>query len=302
MRKKILPFLLMLFIYSCNVEEQNKEDKELVELDPIIEFTIEPTDEILPYDSDITINWAITNATSATLGSNPINLTGSNIYSNLKQTTNFTIKATNIIKTSTITKTVNIGEKPTAPLYFDVVFSKTFAYFSTSGYTENPTNKLYTQSNTEFIEKIDMTYAYTNGVPGFLEPITRSIEVYGWENIHEPWLEDGIETIYYTATHLNKEDFDIAQIDELKINEYFSNPEMKVAGRGVTFPVGTDIGGTNNSYPPFNPSAINKSKIFGFKNIVSEKKGLIYIHDKQNAYWPSTLISTNTRVLIIREK
>ncbi len=291
---KLFWTLIIFSLISCSKNESTPQEE--IELIPEIKLTIEPDYEIISYNTDITINWSITNATTATLNGETINLSGGKLFSNMKQTQDFTIIANNISETATFTKTATIADAPMSPLSFDVIFTNSNRYFSSDGSMNNPVNET---SALGIVNKIDITYIYNNDYsePGFMDPLARTQEYY-WNDYYEPWLTDAVETIYY-KTNLGKEDFDLAKTDESKINEFFSdNTIMEIAPHAI-FPTGSCIGGRQSHNP--DSELLGKYLIFGFKNKVSEKKGLIFIHSNQDTGWPLALISHNTRVQIIRE-
>lgn len=293
MKKILLLTLIPFLLISCG---ENESIQEEIELTPEIELTIEPNDEIIEYNTDITISWTITNATTATLNGETISLIGEKSYSNMTQTQEFTIIATNVSKTTTLKKIATIADAPTAPLYFDVIFTKFNRYFSTDGSMKNPVDKT---NALDIVNKIDITYIYNYDYfePGFMDPIARTKEYY-WNDFYEPWLIGAIETIYYKSS-LTKDDFDLAKTDQSKINEFFNDDSIMEIAPHAIFPTGSCIGG-RKSYNP-ESELLRKYKVFGFKNKTTEKKGLIFIHYLQDTGWPLALISHNTRVQIVRE-
>lgn len=296
MKKRLLLILSLISIISCTKDNNTDDIHEEIELDPIIEFSINPDDEIIPYGSDITLNWTITNSKSATLDEVAIPLIGSKVYSNMTVSKTFNIIATNISKTTKNIKTAKIAAVPVPPLKFDVIFTKFNRYFSTNGSMKHPVDKT---NALNIVDKIDITYIYDYDyfLSGFMDPIARTSEYY-WNDYYEPWLSGAVETIYY-KTNLTIKDFDLAKTDELKINDFFSDTiNMAIAPHGI-FPTGSCIGGRKT----YNPDSelLGRGKVFAFKNKASGKRGLILIHLLQDNGWPLALVSHNTRVQIIRE-
>lgn len=129
MNRLLLLILTTFTVISCSKNEPTTQEE--VQLTPEVEFNIEPNDEILPYNSNININWSIINASSATLNGETIDLSGEKSYLNMTKSQEFIIVATNISKTTTVTKTVKIDDEPTSTtftidgrLYDQILFNK----------------------------------------------------------------------------------------------------------------------------------------------------------------------------------
>jgi hypothetical protein len=171
------------------------------------------------------------------------------------------------------------------------------AYFATDGSMKAPVD-----SNTAktIASKIDITfffnYDYTE--PGFLDPVTRSKEWY-WDEYQTTWSAGSVETRLY-STKITESQFIAAKTDQAKIGTYFSDTSnVKLAPHSI-FPKGSCIGGRQTT----NPTSVDlgKGKVYGFQNIKSGKRGLIFIRNDQGTGWPMPFFDFNTKVDIIREQ
>jgi len=298
MNKLVLCLLIVFLSISCSNEENNETNfVEETELAPIIEITIDPNDEIIPYNSDVTINWTISNATSASLDNEPVELVGSKLYSNIVQDQSFEIVATNITKSDTVVSSVIVGEEPVRPMFFNLTFTASRKYFSTDGSMTSPVSKEVAQ-NLNIIDKIDITYTgseYAINDPGFMDPITRSTLIPAWHRYHEPWLIGSTESVFY-STHFSREQFSLVAGDESKIDELFSTSNMIVTDGENHIPDGSVLGREHSD------TRLYKDRAYAFKNKISGKRGLIYIHTSQDSGWPFPGVSNDTKVWIIRER
>lgn len=162
----------------------------------------------------------------------------------------------------------NNPNQPVAAKKFEgIVFSKNNAYFSTDGSMTIPVD-----SNTAkaFSSKIDITYTYDSDywAAGFLEPVTRS-KMWYWDNFYASWLSNATETKFY-STKLNKTQFDQAALDQKKIGTFFSDTSVKVTPHFI-FPEASCLGGRSAV------AEISNGTVWGFKNVVSGKRGFIHI-------------------------
>ena len=182
-----------------------------------------------------------------------------------------------------------------AKTFEKITFNPTAAYFSTDG---SMTAAVDSTTAKTITGKIDITflfdYSYTQ--PGFFDPVTRS-KVWVWNDYYKKWLSTGVATQYYSTT-LTKADFDAAKSDESKIASYFSAGTFILAPHSI-FPTGSCIGGRQSSGP--SSLLLAQGNVFGFKNTVSGKRGLLYIRTDQYSGWPAPITSPNTKVDIIRE-
>lgn len=293
--KKILIFLLIIGLaVACGGDNDQVGDEETT---PNIELSISPDISILPYGANVELKWDITEATVATLNGDEIELNGTKIFMNLIENKSFIIVATNIEKSFTLEKVVNIDKAPTAPLTFDLKFvniSNRY-YFSTDGSMEVPIHK---NSIGEVIKKIDIvfTYDYDHGEPGFIDPVYQSKKDESYD-----FLKEAIETIYYSS-NLDSNDFDLAKISEDKIDEFFTAPNVLtiVPNYSDYIPDGSKIGG--DRYYDGAYRGLKRGEVYGFKNKESGKRGLILISNKQDSAWPDYFFSSKaTNVEIIRE-
>lgn len=297
MFKNLICILIVFSIVACSSEGSNEIDSvsDEIELNPTIEMTINPENDTIPYNSDLTINWVIKNAKTAYLDNEPINLIGSKQYTNITENTSFKILATNISKEETITKSITVGQKPTPPLFFDVIFANSKKYFSTDGSMTNPVSR-NTAMNSGIANKIDITYTYeaVDDDPGFMDPVTRSQSIFGWRTYHQPWLDVAVETVFYIAA-ITIEEYNEAKLDESKIGEFFLDDKMEISTGGSNFPNGSSIGESISTWQ------LLKTRRFGFKNLSTGKRGIIFIHATQNQYWPDFIENNETKVQILRE-
>jgi len=182
-----------------------------------------------------------------------------------------------------------------AKKFLNLTFSSTQAYFSTDG---SMTAAVDSNQAKLISSKIDITFIfdfdYTE--PGFLDPKTRS-QVWGWNQYYKPWLSNAVETRFY-STGLTKAQFDAAASDQSNIATYFSGSSFVLAPHAV-FPTGSCIGGRQTSSPT--SVLLYMGTVYGFKNISSGKRGLIYIRVGQETGWPTPIYDNNTYVDIIRE-
>jgi hypothetical protein len=181
-----------------------------------------------------------------------------------------------------------------AKTYENLTFNLKNAYFSTDGSMTVPVDSNKAKS---IASKIDITfiYNYDYDQPGFFDPKARSQNWY-WDGYYNPWLSTAVETMYY-STKLTKVQFDEAKVAEGKIATYFSDASVALVPHHI-FPKGSCIGGrqaTNLTIP------LKEGSVFGFKNKASGKRGLLYIRTDQVDFWPMYIISSNTKVDIIRE-
>lgn len=290
MKKVILKLIIIVCFISCSEQEQTE-----TELKPIINLSIEPNIEVIPYGSDVFLNWNITNATSASMNGEPINLSGNREYLNFNENKEIEIFAKNIVQTETLTRHIRVSEKPKAPLYYKFAFNMDKLYFATDGSMDVPITKREAQIS-EHLEKIDLTFIYENSWsdPGFMDPIARSKSYYGWEHYYEPWLDGSIETVFYSK-EFSANQFELAKQDQSKIDEYFNLTEMKPTESYIS-PDGCYIGSRRSK------TTLKKDKAYGFENKVSGKRGLIYISKNQGYSWPNAIETTDTNVEIIREQ
>ena len=185
---------------------------------------------------------------------------------------------------------------PVAARSFEgLLFSATNAFFSTDGSIEVPVNANMAQT---MVENIDFTFIYTEGQPGFFDPIARSQE-WSWTDSQLPWLSEGVETRFYT-TSLTKANFDAAKSDQSRIAGFMAQSTTVLAPHGI-YPTGSCIGGRQSSSPA--SVLLTRGKVFGFENVASGKQGLLFIRNDQiDPSWPNIGLSETTKVDIIIEK
>lgn len=197
-------------------------------------------------------------------------------------------------KTSTPTPTPTPTPTLTSSQSFEnLVFTRKNAFFSTDGSMTAPIDSIAAK---KIASKIDITfiYNYDYSEAGFFDPITRS-KIWYWTYDYSIWCSDGIETKYY-FTRLEKKDFDAAKTDQSKIAIFFSDTSVIEAPHAI-YPVGSSIGGRESKGEDY---LLRKGRVFGFKNVVSGKKGFIYVRTDQNSLWP--MFEETTKVDIIKEK
>jgi hypothetical protein len=184
-----------------------------------------------------------------------------------------------------------------AALSFTAVnFSVATPYFSTTSGMQQPVDLSTAQG---MAGQIDISYIYSGdyGQPGFLAPYTRSKEWY-WNNFHQPWLSVADSTQLY-ATSLTPAQFNSARTNAALMATYFADTSLMHLAPHAIFPTGTCIGGRQS----FNPTSVllQRERVFGFRNHVTGKRGLLFIRNDQAQYWPENIISNATKVDIIRE-
>lgn len=186
------------------------------------------------------------------------------------------------------------GGVTAAKSFENVIFNTTDSYFSTDGSMTAPVDETEAQP---IVNKIDLTFIYNHDYyePGFFDPIARSQDWGSWADYRKAWLSAGVETRYYSTT-LTKAQFDTARADQSKIAAYFSDTTSVVLAPHGIFPDGSCIGGRQN-----NSVLLAMGKVFGFKNTLSGKRGLLYIRTDQGPLWPSPVYNFNTKVDLIRE-
>lgn len=178
----------------------------------------------------------------------------------------------------------------------ELTFSRSNAYFSTDGSMTVPVDSATAKTITS---KIDITFIYNYDyfLPGFMDPITRS-QVWYWNDYYEPWFSNGVQTRYY-KTSLTKTEFDAAKADQSKIGTYLADTNIAKLAPHSIYPTGTCIGGRISNNPT--SETLNKMDVYGFKNTVSGKQGLIYISYGQYQGWPNPISNFDTKVEIIKE-
>lgn len=180
-----------------------------------------------------------------------------------------------------------------AKAFLNLTFSPTKAWFSTNGTMSAPTDSTTAKTITS---KIDITFIFDYNYiqPGFFDPKARA-QVWYWNDFYLSWLSNSVETRYY-STNLTKTQFDAASADQSKIATYFSDASVVLAPHDI-FPTGSCIGGRQST----NSMLLYTGQVWGFKNTVSGKRGLLYIRTDQYSGWPTPITNTNTKVDIIRE-
>ena len=195
-------------------------------------------------------------------------------------------------------KKENSAASVTAPKVFKGIgFNTTSnAYFSTDGSMVKPVNE--TQAKT-MASKIDFRYIFyfSDAEPGFIDPKTCAQHNY-WDEYYSTWSGASVQTIFY-GTNITKAQFDEAALDQSKIGTYLSDVANATPAPHAIFPAGSCIGGRVSSGP--SSLTIRKGKVFGFKNVVSGKRGLLYISTQQAQDWPMPILDNATSVDIIRE-
>lgn len=180
----------------------------------------------------------------------------------------------------------------TAPKSFlNLTFTTVNAYFSTNGTMAVPVDS--NQAKT-ISSKIDFTFIYNNSYSeaGFMDPKTRSQHWY-WDDYYKTWLSNSVSTVFY-STNLTQPQFTAAVSDQSLIGQYFADTaHVKIAPHDI-FPVGTCIGGRQAT----NTLPIYEYQVWGFKNVSSGKRGLLYIQGQQSG-WP--WVYSATKVDILRE-
>ncbi len=183
-----------------------------------------------------------------------------------------------------------------APKIFEnLAFNSKTAFFSTDGSMTAPVDSVSAKT---MATKIDITfiYDYDYSDPGFMDPVARSKEWY-WNQYNSVWLNKAVETVFY-ATALTAEDFDAAKADQSKIAGFLADSSVVLAPHSI-FPTGACIGGRETANPA--SVSLGKGRVFGFKNVATEKHGLLYIRTDQGMAWPSYVLDKNTKVDIVRE-
>jgi hypothetical protein len=174
-----------------------------------------------------------------------------------------------------------------------LLFSATNAFFSTDGSMTVPVNQSLAQP---MVENIDFTFIYSEGQPGFFDPIARSQE-WAWTDSQLPWLSEGVETRFYT-TSLTKANFDAAKADQSRIAGFIAQSSSVLAPHSI-YPTGSCIGGRQTT----GTVLLTRGKVFGFENVASGKQGLLFIRNDQiDPSWPNIGLSETTKVDIIIEK
>jgi hypothetical protein len=139
------------------------------------------------------------------------------------------------------------------------------------------------------IDQIDLVYFGVRdyGDIGFIDPVTASQQWY-WDYVNKPWLLSAIQTKFY-ITNLTKAQFDSSKNDVALLDKYFSDTMSVRLALHRIYPNGACIGGRNASqmYDPIlkRGSRFRMGDVFGFVNVQSGKKGLIYIRLNQNTGW-----------------
>ena len=149
----------------------------------------------------------------------------------------------------------------------------------------------------KFVKDVDIVYFGVKDYSeiGFIDPYTAS-QVWYWDYVYKPWLDSSVKTLFYNTT-LTKTEFDLAKGNLNKLNQYFSDTISFQLATNPIYPLGACLGGRNSPQ-------LKRGSVYGFKNEVSGKKGLIYIRTGQSQYWDIRLwIDDNgTAVDIIKEK
>jgi hypothetical protein len=171
----------------------------------------------------------------------------------------------------------------------------TKAYFSTNGSMTTPVDSVQAMSISSSID-ITFIFNYDYTQPGFFDPVARS-QTWYWMGYYNTTLSNAVETRYYTTT-LTKTQFDAAAGDESNIATYFASPSMVLAPHAI-FPTGSCIGGSTTSNP--NSVILSMGVVYGFKNTVSGKRGLLYVRTDQESFWPTPMFNFDTKVDLIRE-
>ncbi len=194
------------------------------------------------------------------------------------------------------TTNTDSGNTTDVQVFTELIFTPENAYFSTNGSMTTPVNSDQAQ---QISDEIDITYIYNYDYdgPGFFDPIARSQEWY-WDDYYNPWLDNAVKTLYY-STNLTKTDFDEAVDDPANIEVFFNSGSFLLSPHGI-FPEGTCIGGRQTLDP--DSIELEESQVFGFQNMATGKKGLIYIRDDQQNGWPLSIIgATSTKIDLVIE-
>jgi len=240
----------------------------------------------------ITGNHTTDGTGSGSFTSNIVGLTSSTVY-------HIRAYATNNIGTAYGNEISMLSSSTPVPSksFVNLTFNQVNAYFSTDGTMTMPIDSVQAKVSST-TAKIDITFIYNYEYfkPGFFDPIARS-QVWPWNEYYKPWLSSGVETSYFSTT-LDKTNFDSAMADQSKIETFFSYPSTQIALHAI-FPAGSCIGGRDLSPPQL--TTLAQGKVYGFKNLTSGKRGLLYIRTDQASAWPIPVLDFNTKVDIIRE-
>jgi hypothetical protein len=173
-----------------------------------------------------------------------------------------------------------------ANVWDNLEFTSKTPYFSTDGNMTVPVNAAAAKPIVGTID-ISYIYNYDYSKAGFFDPYTRSQEWY-WDEYEEQWLSNAVKTNLY-STQLSQSDFDAAKNDVSKIGTYFSDTSaVKLAAHGI-FPLGTCVGGRSSSEP--GEVALQTGGVYGFKNISTGKRGLLFVHQIESFVIETTIVS-----------
>lgn len=179
--------------------------------------------------------------------------------------------------------------------YTALQFNKVNAYFVTGDTLKTPVDSTTAK---KLAAKIDITFffdsVYTE--PGFMDPLARSKD-WTWNDYKTSWLKEAKETRFY-STVLTKSDFDATRADTSRLSAIFASASTKPAPHAI-YPTGACIGGRSST----NPASLKilKEKVFAFRSMAGNKRGLLYIRTDQPAGWPLPVLGTTTKVDIVRE-
>lgn len=184
----------------------------------------------------------------------------------------------------------DVNTTTAAKTFSDIVFSKTNAYFSTTG-----TSTLPMDSNAAKLTVSSIDLTYINGdysEAGFFDPIARSQEWY-WDDYYAPWLSTAKEVRYYYGSTVNLQDFNAAKADQTLIDGFIA--EMTIAPHAI-FPEGSCIGGRQSSSPT--SYLLAEGYVYGFKITPTGKSGMIYVRTDQEAAWPYWNSETKVDIIV----
>ena len=176
-----------------------------------------------------------------------------------------------------------------APLYLEnIQFSPYKLFFSTNGQWTKATDSTLAIPK---VSQIDFVFLFNFSESSccLIDPITRSQLPTSYSQ--RTWLSTAIKTKFY-STNLTVAQFEATKSDQSKIGQYFANTNLVQLASAGSFPEGTAYGNLQDD-----SQSIIADKIIGFQNVISGKRGLIWVISAPN-YSPNVYLD----VEIVKEK
>jgi hypothetical protein len=160
-----------------------------------------------------------------------------------------------------------------AKSFSNVSFDNSKMFFSTLG-TSGTT--LDSNQAKAVASTIDITYTWDAGydAPGFLDPVTRSSDLYYWsDQFQTPFTSVSHQVIWYETSYIDYQDgsFTSALGDQSKITQLLADSSKVSVTTHTIWPAGSCVGGRNST------TGFSEYVIFGFKRVSDGKKGLVEI-------------------------